>query len=385
MDYLDYFGLAEEPFSHAPLPRFYFASQQHTHVLRRLQHVAQGMKGLGVLVGDIGLGKTTLARRMLDTLPEAEFEAALIVIVHAGVEPDWLLKRIAIQLGVTQPADDKTSLLAQLYHRLVHIYESGRRAVVLIDEAQMLKSRSVMEEIRGLLNLEVPGQKLISFVLFGLPQLEDALALDPPLRQRVALRCHMQSLGVPDTAQYVRHRLQLAAGQDGIFAPDALVAVHRWTRGVPRLINTLCDNVLMELYFAQQRVADAAFVAQVAKDLAMDAPPPVAAAAPPVVAPEHAPGAAQVAAPAPVIAPVGIQPDPVVPATPPESHSAARKPTDIEDPLAFLLKPLHAIAQPTFEQGALGLMPRRVPDQPAPLPRAAVDLDEVDRLLAELE
>src|SRR5580693_3993872 len=123
MSYLSHFGLKHEPFSNAPVSRFYFDSDQHRQALKRLIHVVERMKGLAVLVGEIGAGKTTLARRLLDELPEAEYEAALLVIVHSGITPDWLLQRIAIQIGVAEPAQEKLALLAQLYQRLVQIYQ----------------------------------------------------------------------------------------------------------------------------------------------------------------------------------------------------------------------------------------------------------------------
>ena len=269
MDYLSYFNLRSEPFSHAPLSRFYYASAQHTDALKRLFYSANSMKGLALLVGDIGRGKTTLARRLLDMLPEDEFEAAMLVIVHSGVTAGWLLKRIAVQLGVRDPAEDKLAVLAQLYERLIEIHHSGRRAVVLIDEAQMLSTRDLMEEFRGLLNLEVPGQKLITFVFFGLPEIERNLQLDPPLAQRVALRCHLKPLGLADTQAYVAHRLRLAGGSSDSFPPASLAAVHRLSGGVPRLINVLCDNVLLELYFARRRQAGPEFVENVAKNLGL--------------------------------------------------------------------------------------------------------------------
>src|SRR5271155_3016685 len=121
MSYLDHFGLTEEPFSNAPVTRFYFESPQHAQALVRLRHAVSNMKGLAVLVGDVGAGKTTLARRLLDALPEAEYEAALLVIVHSGITANWLLHRIALQLGVPAPAGEKLELLAQLYQRLVQI------------------------------------------------------------------------------------------------------------------------------------------------------------------------------------------------------------------------------------------------------------------------
>jgi hypothetical protein len=113
-----------------------------------------------ILVGDIGAGKTPIGRRMLDPLPESAYEAALLVIIHSGITAQWLLRRIALQLGVENPAQEKLALLSQLYQRLLQIYESGKKAVVLIDEAQMLETREIMEEFRGLLNLEVPERKL---------------------------------------------------------------------------------------------------------------------------------------------------------------------------------------------------------------------------------
>src|SRR5208282_1609474 len=221
MSYLDHFGLSEEPFSNAPVTRFYFESPQHAQALVRLRHAVSNMKGLCVLVGDIGAGKTTLARRLLDALPEEEYEAALFVIIHSGVTAGWLLKRIALQLGVENPANEKLALLGQLYQRLMQIHEQGRKAVVLIDEAQMLASRELMEEFRGLLNLEVPERKLLTFVFFGLPEVEQSLKLDPPLQQRVSMRYRLGTLTEADTAAYIEHRMRQAGAPSSPFSADA--------------------------------------------------------------------------------------------------------------------------------------------------------------------
>jgi len=278
LSYLEFYELAQEPFSNAPVSRFYYSSSQHAQALLRLTHAVSGMKGLAVLVGDIGAGKTTLARRMLDSLPEEEYEAALLVIVHSGITASWLLRRIALQLGVENPADQKLALLSQLYQRLVRIYESGRKAVLLIDEAQMLATREIMEEFRGLLNLEVPERKLISFVFFGLPEIEDHLKLDPPLAQRVALKFRLEPLNAEATEAYVRHRLKLAGASRVPFTAEALGRIHAHTRGIPRLINTLCDNALFEGMVARVKELDENFIAQVARDLDIAIPaelPPV--------------------------------------------------------------------------------------------------------------
>ncbi len=269
MSYLEHFGLTEEPFSNAPVSRFYFESPPHQQALVRLTHAVSRMRGLSVLVGDIGAGKTTLARRLLDALPEEEYEAALFVIIHSGVTASWLLRRIALQLGVENPAQEKLALLSQLYQRLVQIHEQGRKAVVLIDEAQMLETREVMEEFRGLLNLEVPERKLISFVFFGLPEIERNLRLDPPLAQRVAMRYRLEPLNADSSRSYVEHRLHTAGSARNPFTSAAIEVLHQVSGGSPRIINTLCDNALFEAYLAGETTVDAPRIAEIARNLAL--------------------------------------------------------------------------------------------------------------------
>lgn len=269
MTYLDYFELTTEPFSNAPVSRFYYNSAQHSQALTRLMHAVSYMKGLSILVGDIGAGKTTLARRMLDSLPESEYEAALLVIIHSGITANWLLKRIALQLGVENPAQEKLALLSQLYQRLLQIHESGKKAVVLIDEAQMLETREIMEEFRGLLNLEVPERKLISFVFFGLPDIEKNLKLDPPLAQRVAMRFRLEPFTQDSTEAYIKHRLRLAGCPRMPFTPDAIAAVHRHSGGSPRVINTVCDNALFEAFLERREDIDGPLIDRISENLAI--------------------------------------------------------------------------------------------------------------------
>jgi general secretion pathway protein A len=269
MSYLEHYGLDREPFSNAPDARFYYNSELHSQALLRLMYAVDSNKGLAVLVGGVGTGKTTLARRMLDNLPEDRYESSLLVMVHSGITPEWILTRIALQLGVDDPAGDRLKLLKQLYTRLLEIEDEGRRAVVLIDEAQMLQSRELMEEFRGLLNLEIPGKKLLNIVFFGLTELEDCLALDEPLAQRVAVKYHLKSMTVETTTSYIKHRLQVAGAKEMLYDAEVIPLIHRYAGGVPRLINTISDNCLFEAYLRKMHKVDSRIAHSVAGDLGL--------------------------------------------------------------------------------------------------------------------
>lgn len=273
MGYTDYFKFDREPFSNAPNDKFYFDSEQHKQALLRLKYSVDSDKGLAVLVGGVGTGKTTLARRMLDELPIDQYESSLLVMIHSGITPDWILSRICMQLGVTNPDVSPLKMLKQLYERLLQIEKEGRKAVVLIDEAQMLKSREMMEEFRGLLNLEIPGKKLLNIVFFGLPELDNILKLDEPLAQRVAFRYTLKPLSEKASESYVRHRLQVAGCADIPFEDNVLALIHNLAGGVPRLINTLCDNALFETYLRRGTRVSARVVRNVAEDFGLVAIP----------------------------------------------------------------------------------------------------------------
>jgi type II secretory pathway predicted ATPase ExeA len=267
MSYEQFYQLREQPFSNTPDARFFFEVDQHAEVLARLMYAVNTMKGLAVVIGDVGTGKTTLARRMLDQLDDQAYESALLVIIHSAITAEWLLRKIASQIGIDSVADDKVAILTQIYQRLMELHGEGRKAVVLIDEANMLQQRELMEELRGFLNLEVPGSKLLTFILFGLPVLEDTLALDTPLVQRVAVKCRLTSLSPETCKGYIRHRLKVAGAVREIFSDGVLDQITIASRGVPRLINTIADNVLLEGFLRKRDKLDVDLVKDVVRDL----------------------------------------------------------------------------------------------------------------------
>ncbi|RMH69327.1 MAG: AAA family ATPase [Gemmatimonadetes bacterium] len=272
MTYEQFYNLTMQPFSNSPDGRFYCPTSQHQQAIIRMMYAAYAMKGLALLVGGIGCGKTTLSRRLLNELSPDEYETGLLVIVHANITAHWLLRKIASQLGVQDPKEEKIDLLNQIFHRLMEIHDEGKKAVIIIDEANMLNTRELMEEFRGLLNMELPGRKLITFILVGLPELEDHLALDEPLKQRVAVRFSLQALLPDGVKEYIQHRLSVAGGNPNTFSDEAIKLIYRTSRGVPRVINTICDNALFEGYLLQKPIIDAELIRTVCISLGLIQP-----------------------------------------------------------------------------------------------------------------
>jgi type II secretory pathway predicted ATPase ExeA len=270
MSYEHFYDLKEQPFSNAPDGRFYFKSPSHEEAMVRIFHVVETMKGLAVMIGSLGTGKTMVARRMIEKLDTEEYESALLVILHREMSAEGFLKRIALQFEIDSPAEEKVTLVAQIYQRLEEIYEQGRKAVILIDEANMLQSAEIMEEIRGLLNLEIPGRKLISIILMGTEEIEKTLALNPALAQRVALKFTLKPLDEESTYTYIKHRLEVAGTKKDLFTQQALSLIFKYSKGLPRLINTICDNALLEGFLIKKNLVDEEIIESVVRNLGLE-------------------------------------------------------------------------------------------------------------------
>jgi len=270
MDYLEYYKLSEHPFSNVVDSRFYYNSPQQSEAIVKLKYAIDTKKGLAVVIGNIGAGKTTLARRLLEQLDEETYEAALLVIIHSSVSSEWLFRKFAIQLGVRNVSDNKVELLGEIYKRLYEINEEGKKAVVLMDEVQMLNSREIMEEFRGLLNMESSEGKMVNFIFFGLPELDQVLSLDEPLKQRVAIRIKLQAFSEENTRDYINHRLKVACCNEDVFTESAIKLIYKYSNGSPRLINTICDNALLEGFLFKDPVISDSIIKAVAVDLGLD-------------------------------------------------------------------------------------------------------------------
>jgi len=272
--YKKFFGLHAAPFSVNPDPRFLFWTRHAQEALACLIYGIQSRRGFVLLTGEVGTGKTTLLNKLLDWLRGQRVATAFIFNSQLNV-PE-LFDYMLADFGIQCESRLKSQALLSLYYWLLNRYKAGETAVLIIDEAQNL-SPEVLEEIRLLTNLETATEKLLQIVLAGQPELEQKLNLPQlrQLKQRITLRCKTQSLAAEETRAYVVERLKIAgANGQSIFTPESLDAVHRYTRGIPRLINLLCDHALISSFVDQHKQVEAALIESVAREFDLLRPEP---------------------------------------------------------------------------------------------------------------
>jgi len=273
--YEPYYGFAEKPFSLTPDPKFLYRSETHANAFALLQYALERREGFVVITGDIGTGKTTLCRALLEQTDGKTFTALLL---NPFLSEEDLLKAILQDLGVLSRGDgqvrtvrepSKQELVNILHDFLLSLVPLGARAVLVVDEAQNLPL-SILEQIRILSNLETDKEKLLQIVLVGQLELMSLLR-SPDLRQldqRISIRYQLKPLTVEEVGAYIVHRLAIAKGATSVlFTPGALKNVHAYTGGIPRLVNLLCDRALLGGYSAQTTRIDESILAAAAEGL----------------------------------------------------------------------------------------------------------------------
>ena len=272
--YEDFYGFTGKPFQLSPDPAFYFGSKGHKSALSYLKYGVYQGEGFLVITGDIGTGKTTLVRALLNELDTREVVAAQIVSTQ--LDADDLLRSVATAFGIKARLDGKAQLIATIEAFLLMTFQEGKRALLIVDEAQNLGARS-LEELRMLSNFQCGDHALLQSFLIGQPELR--ILMRSPLmeqfRQRVIASYHLGPLDQADTRAYVEHRLRFVGWKnDPEFAADAFVEIHRGTGGVPRRINSLCNRVLLAAYLSEKHVLDrsdiSAAVTEIANEMGAD-------------------------------------------------------------------------------------------------------------------
>lgn len=284
--YKDFYGLRANPFNVNPDPRYLFLTRHTEEALACLTYGIQSRKGFVLLTGEVGTGKTTLINKLLEWLRLQQVATAFIF--NSRMNVTQFLDYMMADFGIPSDSRAKSQVLLRLYNWLLDRYRAGETAVLIVDEAQNL-SDEVLEEIRMLTNLETFTEKLLQIVLVGQPELEHKLKQPQlrQLRQRLTLRAKTHPLTLDETRAYVQQRLRIA-GSNGheIFEPEALISIHQYASGIPRVINLLCEHCLVSAFVDQQKVIGAAVVDSVARDFdlgdnttsaAMTVPPPAQA------------------------------------------------------------------------------------------------------------
>jgi general secretion pathway protein A len=264
--YTDFFGLRELPFELTPNPRFLFLTRGHREALTNLRHALSSAKGLALLVGEAGTGKTTLVRTVLDTQLTG---VKALYLNNPTLTRAEFVEFLAHGFGLSaEAARSKTTMLLELDRALTFRRTNGEILALVVDEAQSLP-HELLEEIRLLANIETATEKLLPVVLVGQPELADRLN-EPSLRQlkqRVALRCELVPMTLPETASYVAARVRIAGGDSTrLFTRGAIVLIHERSGGIPRTVSVMCDNALINAFALDSRVVTRDIVLEVCRD-----------------------------------------------------------------------------------------------------------------------
>jgi general secretion pathway protein A len=264
--YEKYWGLTEKPFENTPNPRFMYYSNKHEEALTRLLYAIKEEKGAAMLTGEHGSGKTALSRIVIDELIKDKiYEAALIT--HPQLTPVEFIQEIIYQLKGEHVKGSKPQLLHIMQDIIYKNFNEGKKTVILIDEAQIIKSKETFEEVRLFLNFQLNDKFLITLILIGQPELLSKIRSIPQLKQRLGIKYHLSGLNDVETAEYIKHRLSVGGSNAEIFTQEAVRTIYDYSKGLPRSINNACDMCLLIGFGQDAKVIDKELAQKIVNDL----------------------------------------------------------------------------------------------------------------------
>lgn len=265
--YLDYWKLKQTPFANVPARDVFYRSPQHEEALRRLLYVIEQRKGVALLTGEVGCGKTTVTKALANHLNRERVQFQMIA--NPALGPEELLKAIVLKLGgsVANGNGSKTLMLDQLQRLLLQSEAAGRNTVLAIDEAHVIGNRETLDELRMLLNYQSDDQFLLTLILLGQPPLLGNVSQLQPLKERIAVKFNLEPLDLNNTMRYVLFRLKAAGAVRGIFTREAVGRLYDYSGGIPLRLNNLCDRCLLIGLMHKSRVVDSRIVGDAIEDL----------------------------------------------------------------------------------------------------------------------
>ena len=241
--YETYWKLKQKPFENTPDPHFFYYSQKHEESLSRMLYAIRERKGAALLTGEYGCGKTLLSRVLLKELKNEKYQLAFIV--NPKLSPLNLMKEIVYQLDNNVSSSSKLKLL-HYFKEILNLNRNNKKdTVIVIDEAQTIGHKNSFEELRLLLNFQLNDRFLLTLILLGQPELKEKINNLPQFKQRFAVRYHLKALTEEETDKYIQHRLKMAGAQEKIFSHDVHKVIYRFSGGIPRRINNICDMALL--------------------------------------------------------------------------------------------------------------------------------------------
>ena len=263
--YLEYWGLTRSPFTNVPSESFFYPSPQHEEALSRLLYVIQQHRGVGMLTGEVGCGKTTVTKALIKSLDEDRYQ--LLLLSNPAMDPLDLIRSILIHCHIQCKNGNKPLLLDQLQQRMIECASQGITTVLAIDEAHVITRQETLEELRMLLNMQYNEQFLVTLLLIGQPPLLKRISELHPLKERISVKYHLQPLNRQYTLRYLLHRLKNAGAERGLFSMEAIDALFQYSGGIPLRINNICDRCLLIGFMRRSPMIDTRIVKEAIEDL----------------------------------------------------------------------------------------------------------------------